>query len=262
MSDLCLAKWYVDAIGPRGEATVGYHVELRWRALSVRLAGVTVLPEDGPPASRLTLRGARAPRLDPESGELRWRSEPLGLDGVWRPVAPRLDERLYEGPSGAVDWRCLMPAARVELGAGGARTPAWGYAERLELTLPPWRLPIEGLRWGRFVGEGASLVWIDWTGSHSRRLLALDGRRLPPGEIGEARVASADGSVELRLVRHRALREAALRDTLGGLAPSLLGKLPERLLGLTERKWIARGTLSAGGRSFEGWALHEQVHWP
>jgi hypothetical protein len=239
---------------------VGYQVELRWKALSLRLAGFTFAPGNVPPSSRLTLRGAEEPRLDEQS--LAWTVPGLQLEGHWDALAPPLDATLLDGPEGVVEWRCLQPASRVRLSAGNETLEGFGYAERLVLTLPPWQLPITGLRWGRFVGEGQALVWIDWEGPHHRRLLAHNGLRVEPGEVGEERVVSADGRIRLDLRRHSVLREAPLGQTLGKLITKLPA-LPRKLLGLEEQKWVARGELRVPGQPpVTGWVIHERVTWP
>ena len=59
------------------------------------------------------------------------------------------------------------PAAEVSVSLRGfAPLRGTGYAERILITIPPWRLPIRELRWGRWIGEAASrsVVWIDWRG--------------------------------------------------------------------------------------------------
>ena len=55
------------------------------------------------------------------------------------------------------------------------REEGTGYAERLELSIRPWRLPIRELRWGRFVSEGASMAWIDWQGADPTEVIRALG---------------------------------------------------------------------------------------
>ena len=71
-----------------------------------------------------------------------------------------------------VDWHCVLPRGPVSAGAFNGL----GYAEHLRLTIPPWRLPIRTLRWGRFLSPRNSLVWIDWQGGFTSRTLFLNGR--------------------------------------------------------------------------------------
>lgn len=83
---------------------------------------------------------------------------------------------VYESADGRIDWECRQPAAdaRVRL-AGGREITGLGYAERLRMTIPPWRLPLRTLRWGRFLAAGESWVWIDWQGPHVARFAFRNG---------------------------------------------------------------------------------------
>ena len=65
--------------------------------------------------------------------------------------APPIHRRLFESADGIVDWTCEMPRARTRIG----EVCGDGYAEVLHMTVPPWKLPIDELRWGRFHGQGA-----------------------------------------------------------------------------------------------------------
>jgi hypothetical protein len=44
-------------------------------------------------------------------------------------------------------------------------------------------------------------------------------------------------------------------------APALGRLLPGSLFNIEEQKWRSRGRLTAEGKSSEGWAIHEVVHW-
>jgi hypothetical protein len=192
---------------------------------------------------------------------------------MWHPLTPAVERTILATEQGLVRWECLQPAARVELclrdKSGREReTCGLGYAERVTLTMAPWRLPIRELRWGRFVsfpddeGRHASVVWIDWRGEHSVRLALRDGRLEPRVIVADDRVGFEDGSV-LALGPRDALREGALGATVLAAVPLLRGTVPGRMLGVEEHKWRSRGVLEVPGRpAVEGWAIHEVVCWP
>src|SRR2546423_3960326 len=76
----------------------------------------------------------------------------------------------------------FVPRARSEISFGarsgisfGGRLEGLGYAERLTMTIPPWRLPFEELRGGRFLSDGDALVWINWRGAHTLNLSFPNG---------------------------------------------------------------------------------------
>lgn len=251
-----LEKWYLDVVGDDGALAIAYWSELRWRALRVRAASLLLASARGEVRERSTLRAGPDTAAGP--GGVRLRCRPLGLDGAWSGEPRDEPVEVWSGPAGAVEWTCLLPAAPARLSGPGFSVSGTGYAERLRLTAPPWRLPIRSLRWGRFAAPGASLVWLDWQGSHAFSLALVGGRRVALDAADERAVSAEGGRVRLWLEEPSPLRAGALG---AGPLRRLAGALPRVLLSLEERKWRSRARLSAAGRSASGWAIHEVVTW-
>jgi hypothetical protein len=245
-----LEKWYLDVVAEDGRALVAYWLELRWRSLRVRAASTLVAGATGATRERTTLVAGLPPRL--EDGAVRFACGRLDVAGRWSPLVAAAGATLLDGPQGHVTWECVAPTARVSATVGGETFEGLGYAERLTMTVPPWRLPIRELRWGRFAADEGGLVWIEWRGDVPRALAFRDGRPVPLAEVRQDGVSA--GGVELTLTDAVPLRSGALgRGPLRRLA----GALPAAFLRVDERKWRARG--SAGGAS--GWVIHEVVRW-
>jgi hypothetical protein len=144
----------------------------------------------------------------------------------------------------------------------GTALSGLGYAERLTLSIAPWRLPIEALRWGRWIAAegGRSLVWIDWRGTHPLTAVFVDGVRQGAATVDDDRVAAADVILVLR--DRRTLHQRALRDVIGAVGP-LARMFPASWLDVEDCKWMSVGTLhGAGGSPETGWAIHEHVRFP
>jgi hypothetical protein len=256
-----LVKWYLDAVSGDGEVFVGYHARLAFRGLVLRYASLLLSPPHGPAKAATTL--ARAPAPVADAVGVRWAVPRLGFAGAWQPQVPAVERRLLESPEGFVDWSCTAPAAHVRLDLGTGRTlEGWGYAEVLETTVRPWRLPIHELRWGRFVAKGAALVWIDWKGPRALSFAALDGVACEVASVGDSRVALAGSRGTLELREPRVLREGPLARTALARIPLLRERLPVKILQTHETKWLSCGTLDAGGERRLGWVVHEVVRWP
>ena len=85
-----------------------------------------------------------------------------------------------------VRWRCLQPRSRATVNlASGKVVKGLGFLERLDMTLAPWKLPIQELRWGRFLSDRESLVWIDWRGSQACRIVLQNGILVQATSVGE-----------------------------------------------------------------------------
>jgi hypothetical protein len=214
-------------VGETGDLAILYSADLRWRGLSIHY-GSELTYRDGLPAR--TTHSLRKSSIEAEG---RW-------DAIDPPLAPTT---IFESEEGAVQWSCLRPRAEASIhGVCGL-----GYMERLELTLPPWRLPIRQLRWGRFLSRKDAVIWIEWTGDYSKRLAYHNGALVDPSAIAH-----------LRLEDPRVLREGCIGSTVLSAIPSAAKTFPGRLLAVRECKWRSLGHFNGQ----QGWAIHEVVDWP
>jgi protein-S-isoprenylcysteine O-methyltransferase Ste14 len=259
MTGFQLSKWYMDGVGEGGDVVIGYAAELRWGRSSLRYGSVLVRWTGEDPRTDTAVSSSPLPERLGDT--LAWTSPPLGVVGRWTALTPPSEKTFLEVRQGRVVWRCLQPRAQCEITVRGRTLVGRGYAEHVLLTIEPWFLPIDELRWGRFVGERSSLVWVDWRGKHSTQLLHLDGREVGPARIDAHSVASHDDAVRLTLEGNRVLREGAIGETVLSRVP-VLRRLPLRILGVQEAKWCARGVLEDARGRDQGWAIHEVVRWP
>lgn len=247
-----LSKWYLDGVADDGELRLGYAAELTAGALRVRYASVLGAAPSRAPRTETRLRGARLPEPGPES--LRWSVPTLRLEGTWtRAGAAPLALELLDEP-GALTWRCLLPRAAVTLEHGDAKLAMVGYAERVELRVPPWELPIDELRWGRAHVGAHTLVWIHARGPRPMRHLFVDGAAVD-GDVGDDAVRTS--ALVVRLERRATLRDGDIGKTALARVPAARSLLSRHRLALRETKWLSR----AQAGSDVGWAIHEVVQW-
>jgi hypothetical protein len=255
---LTLTKWYLDCADPTGRVAIAYWATLAWRHLAFTWHSIVLRETDGTMHRRAGLAEGGAPIAS--RGAIRWHAPALGCSQVAEPRQSAVAIRLFHGPSGSLEWHCEAPAAMVSVEAvGHAPMCGPGYAERLVLTMPPWRLPIRKLRWGRWLDPDAkrSVVWIDWNGPCPASWVLVDGRLAPKAAVDEASVRSP--GFALVLDRGRTLEARGLGDTLGAI-PGLRNALPASFLALRQTRWLARGTFKDGGaRAVPGQAIHELV---
>jgi hypothetical protein len=169
---------------------------------------------------------------------------------------------LLQGPQGSVFWDCVAPSAAVRVQCGSDRAlSGLGYAERLDVAAESWHLPIEQLRWGRFLTPTHTIVWIGWWGLEPRTLVFRDGRCQSRGVIEDGAIRL--GPSHLVLDRGATIRDADLAETLKPFA-RLLGPTVRHAARIHETKWLSRGTLHdpALAAPAEGWAIHELVVFP
>lgn len=250
-----LRKWYLDCVSDEGEVVIAYQAELRFKSVALHFASLLHQQGQQPARVRSTLRRCAVPAAT--GATLLWEAPALEVAGAWQGLAPAFATTLFEDAGRTVQWRCEQPRSRASIRLpSGRAVEGFGYAEQLAMTVPPWRLPIDKLRWGRFAAARTGLVWIEWQGPHPLRVALLDGVPVELGSAGEDRVDAGPSS--LSLSAPTVLRSGRIGQTaLSGIA-GLRQSFPLRILRLEETKWRSRGTLG----SDEGWAIHEVVRWP
>ena len=248
-----LRKLYIDCVSPAGLAIIAYSGSVSWKSFSTGISNVTLFDSDGKTRSRWALSCVE----ERHSGAgLCWDARELACCINMRSRADGFAEQLLHSDFGDVDWNCIVPFAEVAVDLEGTRIEGLGYAELIELTLPPWSLPLDVLRWGRFLGGDESLVWIEWRGAHSMKRAWWNGRCLTTGDIGHNRVA-LEGNARLEMEEFRVLRSGTL-ERLFAPVEVLLRMLPVGRI--HETRWLSAGRLYDSATEIaRGWAIHEEV---
>jgi len=250
-----LTKWYLDVVTEDGRVAIAYWAEASWARLRQPLCGLLLDSGTATAPWRFSGRAVPAPTLD--QGALRWSAEPLALRVDFARREPSFRHRLLEEKAGVLDWSCEIPRAEARMHAGAAVYEGLGYAERLDLTILPWRIPTDEIRWGRFLSPRTSVVWIDWRGEVSQRLVFHDGRPMAPCSITDTQVSFGS---ESRLALHdgRVVTDDRLGDLLAPL--EALGPFVAPIARVHQTRWLSRGVLGDPAPAAErGWALHELV---
>jgi len=262
MHAFSLTKWYLDCVDADGNAAIAYWSSLVWRGIAITWHRLSVHEAGTEPLDRSSARSVPPPVRT--NGTLTWEAAPLGC----RVTSDSLDEafsrQLLDDDDGSVDWRCESAHGVVTVECENRRPILGiGYAECLTMTLPPWRLPIETLKWGRWLSDSSrrSVVWIEWQGPKPLTAVFVDGRLQRAARVDDDGI-SAD-EIAVSLTDRQTLYSRSLVDTLGVLRPALAPLLPPAWLNVEDCKWRSRGRLRTEGRVDEtGWVIHETVRWP
>jgi hypothetical protein len=257
-------KWYMDCVESEGRAAIAYRATIAWGALAFSWQSVAVYDPRLPPQIRTSFAKVEAPHR--EGRMIRWKAPDLGCAIEVETRQDPVDIRLLENADGVIEWRCKAPAARVCMQVDGHEPiRGCGYAERLILTVLPWRIPIDELRWGRWIAADAShspihsIVWIDWRGELPSTWVFVDGVRQQGATAVVSDDAVSTGGSALTLSAPRVLESRSLDEIVKPVG-ALKNLLPASLLGLRETKWCSSGTWrSPGAAPLSGWAIHEIV---
>jgi len=253
-----LVKWYLDLVADDGSAAIGYSARLRWGAIRLGYGSVFLSHPGRAPDEIGTIRGGRAPWLSGET--LKWSHRSLAVVGEWTPVASGFEATLLRTEVGRIHWHCLIPRGRATLTWRDRTVSGWGYAERLELTIPPHRLPFRSLRWGRHLSPNHAAVWIVLDGDCPSSHIWMDGDERPDARLTE-RGASLGRGLALELGETRSLRDRFVGRWLAKALPALRQRLGP-LAGMREVKELSRSSIvQAGAALDQGWTIHERVTW-
>ena len=195
-----------------------------------------------------------------------------------RSWSPTVDGVLLRRGDGLLSWEVPQPMAAVDgmmqIGAQQRRVAGTGYQDIVHMTLPPWRLPVAELTWGRAhcgaytvvfdqlrLTDGACLQFL---------LLRSEDEAFAPVESNAFTIeAGPDGrdsilrhkNFVLRLTQPRILAEGAIAS--GGQIPfrPLRRMLAQSSGNPLEKKMTSRADLCMDNHVFTGRAIHERVEW-
>lgn len=238
-----LEKWYFDCVTKDGNCVILYRSRLAWKRLAMSWTGTAVWSPGAEPRFSASLARNEPPAVSGDS--LVWLAGDPGCQVRLSRRCDAVGAVLLDGPEGRVEWTCPFPAAQAQVRVRMRAFNGTGYGECILLTLPPWRLPIERLRWGRWMADDLSrcLVWIEWMGEVSDTWVFLDGRRVGAARVNDDSIVAGD--VCLGLSKRRDLTGRSLSDILRSIAP-LRAAVPDRIWKVKETKWLGEGVLADG----------------
>ncbi len=251
-----LTKWYVDVVTEDGRVAIAYWAEVRAAGGRYAVCGLQ-LGGTGAAASDFSLRARHGPRLIGD--RLVWYAKSLALDVSLLRLAPDVSHRFLDTPDGTADWTAWGPAADVYITVGEEVLHGAGYAERIDLTIAPWAVPLRTLNWGRFVAGNRSAIWISLEGPQPQTVAWLDGAPVAGASIAEESV-TLGGAGRLTFADRATVTDATVGEQLTSL--TTLGNLIDRVARSHQKRWRSRATLSVPGHpDVTGWAVHEHLRW-
>lgn len=257
-----LSKWFLDFTTKSGEAMIFYSAKLTWHRWSASYTSwLNYNPGSGVEV-KSRFSKVNIPQL--KGTQIAWNDSKFGISGIWESVASMIEARIYNSEEGFLDWRCYQPASKVRLQMNERILEGSGYAEQLILTVPPWKIPMDELRWGRFVSNDNHLVWIELREKSRRNWLWLNSDKMNGCIIEDDRILIPERNLVLYLDRGVTLEsEKKISSVVGKVVryiPGFNNVMPLGFLMADEIKWLSRGELqNTGSTVASGRAIHELV---
>ncbi|MFI5252945.1 MAG: hypothetical protein ACHQQQ_11010 [Bacteroidota bacterium] len=258
-SEFVFSKWYVDCVGENGDTLIAYYATMKWQSLTFHYSNLITHNQEVGTLKRGSILKNTVPRV--ENSSLVWDSPMMNFKGTWRRREREIQRRLFENEEGILTWSCVMPRADVEISMEKSRYfPGTGYVEHLTLTLKPWLLPIDELRWGRFHSHADTLIWIDWLSAKPTRLVIHNGVVMQDCSINDMLITTKNGDCSLLLEERKVLQEEPILNSRLLTLPGLINLIPENLQHAHQCRWRSRGLLChESSPPVKGWAIHEYI---
>lgn len=254
-----LEKMYFDSIDDEGNCFIVYWASLRFSLIKFTYSGLIFSNAQDTTLEKSSLR--RIPR--PEVADaLHFDNPALKIKGSWQRQDTPVSLTLYSDHRGrSLTWNCHHPKAQTVIAYQGRTFQGWGYAETLKLPVKPWQLPIDELRWGRFLSENATITWIHWQGKHPVNQLIYNGAIYEDAVFEDERVVFDRGSAVLHFQETSVVRTGKLSGVLAKM-PWLKIIFNSRILNTVEMKYKARSSFARNStEAATGWSLFEVVTW-
>jgi hypothetical protein len=262
-SNFHLSKWFLDFVGENGEAMIFYSAKLTWHGWSTSYT--SWLRYDAASGVQLKSRFSKVqiPLLNGNS--ITWSDTKFGVSGTWESLANRIETRLYDSGEGYLDWKCYQPASNVRLKLNDNILDGKGYAELLILTAPPWKIPMDELRWGRFGSDEFNIVWIELREHQKTQWLWLNGEKFENCIIDDHFISIPEKDLVLNLDRDVLLESEKKINTVVEkiirYIPGFNKVIPINFLMADEFKWLSNAQLNSKNKTLaKGMAIHELVN--
>ncbi|MEI6140778.1 MAG: hypothetical protein WCP85_16025 [Mariniphaga sp.] len=258
-----LDKWFLDFVGENGECMIFYSAKLTWHGWSATYT--SWLNYDAASGVRLKSRFGNAQFPTMAENQIAWTDKKFGISGTWEPLAENIQARIFESDEGFLDWECFQPASNVKLKVLDKVLEGKGYAEKLTLTVPPWKVPMDELRWGHFNSDENNMVWIELKEKEKQQWLWLNGELFENCTIEDDRLSIPEKDMVLNLDRSVVLEsEKKIFSLMGKIIryiPGFNKVVPTGFLMADETKWFSKGLLQSNNKPLgSGFAIHEFVN--
>lgn len=258
-----LNKWFLDFVSDEGEAMIFYAAKLKWRKWEVHYTSWLNYNLATGVAHRSRFNKIHLPEKSDRL--IYWNDPRFGVEGKWEALSSPLQARLFESDEGYLDWNCFQPASTVSLKIKDRVIKGIGYVEQLVLTVEPWKIPMNELRWGRYSSQTVNIVWIELRGEGKQQWLWYNGEKVENINIGDDQIIIPAKGISLELDRRVVLESEKkilhLMKNLIRYLPGFNKSMPIQFLMADEFKWLSRAIIKKEGEVVgKAWAIHELVN--
>jgi hypothetical protein len=243
----------------QGNCFIIYLAKVRLSLIRFIYSALVFSNAGGLTTEKSSLRRIVKPETD---GNINFKHKFLKTDISLKKIDDPISRLLYkDGESNELIWNCHHPKAHAEINYNGNIYQGFGYAETLSCPINPLKLPMEELRWGRFLSDLHTVIWINWKNEHPLNKIFLDGTEYNDAIFEDENVIFDNGKHKLTFSEIRTIRNGKLSGLFSKMK-FLKMFFNSRLLDTVETKYKAKTTLTEDSVFLStGWSLFEIVKW-
>jgi hypothetical protein len=253
-----LQKHYLDCLDDRGNCFIIYRAVLQLFLIKIHYSAMIFSDS----ADTITEKSSAKRTWKPDSDELlTFDNNILHISGWWKRQDNPLPEFCYKYNNSELVWNCHHPRALTEITFNGNQFRGYGYAETLTMTLNPRNIPVDELRWGRFLSDSYTIVWINWKGTYAVNKLFCNGIEYNDSSFEEDGIFFGNGAYVLLFNDISIIRKGKISNLFTRI-PWIKIFFNIRILNSIENKYKAKSILTLNQEIVTtGWSLYEIVIW-
>jgi hypothetical protein len=222
-------------------------------------SGLVFCDAEGLTTEKSTLRKTKKPVVN---GTIHFNNKFLKTGVSLKRTDDPINRSLYkDNGNNELIWNCHHPKALAEIIYNGSIYKGFGYAETLFSPIEPWNLPIDELRWGRFLSDSYTLIWINWKGKYPVNKIFFNSIEYNDAIFENDIIVFGDGIYQLKFLEIQLIRNGKL-SRLFSKMKLLKIFFNRKILNSVEIKYKARTSLSKNSIVLSNdWSLYEIVTW-
>jgi hypothetical protein len=222
-------------------------------------SGLVFCDAEGLTTEKSTLRKTKKPVVN---GTIHFNNKFLKTGVSLKRTDDPINRSLYkDNGNNELIWNCHHPKALAEIIYNGSIYKGFGYAETLFSPIEPGNLPIGELRWGRFLSDSYTLIWINWKGKYPVNKIFFNSIEYNDAIFENDIIVFGDGIYQLKFLEIQLIRKGKL-SRLFSKMKLLKIFFNRKILNSVEIKYKARTSLSKNSIVLSNdWSLYEIVTW-
>jgi|WetSurMetagenome_2_1015567.scaffolds.fasta_scaffold124789_1 hypothetical protein len=250
---------YLDCIDDQGNCFIVYWAKTEFFLVRFFYSGLIFSDMEGLTVEKSAIRNTRKPAVNEV---VQFKNKDLEIEVFLKRTGNAIIRSLFkDDKKNELVWDCHHPSSSAEILYHGSIYKGFGYSETLISYIKPWNLPIEELRWGRFLSDSYTVIWLNCLGKNTINKIFINGIEFNDAVFENGDVVFNDSTYQLRFADVKVIRKGKLSGLFIKMRFFKM-LLNHRILNTTEIKYKARTTFSKNSVLLSnGWSLFELVTW-